>query len=96
LALIDTGASDSCIDEQLAQQLGLMPVDRRQVGGVAGQQLHYVYLAHLTVPNLGMQTLGPFIGVNLGGVHKVIMGRDFLTHTILIYNGEEGEITICN
>jgi hypothetical protein len=37
VALIDTGATVSCIDEKLAQKLSLPVIDRRYVGGVAGQ-----------------------------------------------------------
>jgi Aspartyl protease len=36
LALIDTGASESCIDETLAQQLQLPLVNQQQTGGVGG------------------------------------------------------------
>lgn len=94
-ALIDTGASASCIDEGLAQRLGLTVIDRRQVGGVAGTQLHNVYLALVVIPALNLQNLGPFIGVNLRGLHKIIVGRDFLVHTVLIYDGLTGSITLC-
>jgi len=33
-ALVDTGASESCIDSMLAAQLNLPVVDRRGIGGV--------------------------------------------------------------
>src|SRR5438093_12968301 len=35
-ALIDTGASDSCIDEELAQQLQLPLIDHQQGSGIGG------------------------------------------------------------
>jgi len=37
-ALIDTGATDSCIDEDFAKTLGLPIIDVRTVGGVAGKK----------------------------------------------------------
>jgi len=59
---------------------------------------HNVYLAHVWVPNLNTQNRGPFVGVNLGGTNilkqMVIVGRDFLFNSVLIYNGVTGDITL--
>lgn len=95
-ALIDTGASISCIDEGLALTLGLLVVDQRTVHGVAGPQIHNVYLLHCTVPALGMVVLGGFVGVTLGANTGAIIGRDFLARTIFIYDGPGGQITVCS
>lgn len=46
-ALIDTGASDSCIDSGIAESLNLPAIDNRPVSGVhlhAGGQVHSVLL----------------------------------------------------
>src|SRR5438552_4156222 len=37
-ALVDTGASESCIDSLLASQLNLPIVDKRMISGVHGNQ----------------------------------------------------------
>jgi len=46
-ALIDTGATMSCIDDQLAQQLGLPLINQVQSAGVHGSAPLNVYLAYL-------------------------------------------------
>lgn len=94
-ALIDTGATSGCIDEDLAKELGLPIIDRRVVGGVAGKKEHNVYLTTLIVPGLKLQKKGDLIGVDLANTHNVILGRDFLYHTIMIYDGTAGVISLC-
>jgi hypothetical protein len=95
LALIDTGATHSCVDEQLAQSLNLPIIDQQQVTGVAGPQAHNVYLAQLSMPPpLGAGYRGRLIGVQLGGPCRVIVGRDFLARAIMIYDGLNGTVTI--
>ncbi len=94
VALIDTGATLSCIDEKLAQQLSLPVIDRRDVGGVGGRKKHNVYLAHMIVPALGAESKGAFLGVDLSAYQPVLLGRDFLAHTIFIYNGQNGRVTL--
>lgn len=92
-ALVDTGATDSCVDNKLAQDLSLQAIDRCFVGGVAGKQEHLVYLGKLVVPDVGIYTVGRLIGVDLGSGQPVILGRDFLSNTIMIYDGLAGDVT---
>jgi len=49
-ALIDTGASQSCIDKQLAETLQLPIVDEQQISGVSGLDKVNMHLAHIYVP----------------------------------------------
>jgi hypothetical protein len=93
-ALIDTGATDSCIDDAFARTLKLPVIDRSEVDGVGGRALHNVYLAHVNLPELGTENKGPFIGVDLSSSQRVILGRDFLRDSILIYNGPAGSIIL--
>jgi hypothetical protein len=94
-ALIDTGATHSCIAEPLAQKLNLPIIDQQQVSGVAGPQTHNVYLAQLSIPPpLAASYRGRLIGVQLGGFYQVIVGRDFLSRTLMICDGLNGTITI--
>jgi hypothetical protein len=98
-ALVDTGAGESCIDSFLAAQLNLPIVDRVQIGGVGGVHVVNVHLAQVHVPALHFTVYGPFAGVHLaagGQLHSVLIGRTFLQHFTMIYEGRTGTVTIHN
>ena len=61
-ALIDTGASTSCIDRALAEELELPIVDRRPFGGIAGEYEANMYLAHIYAPVVDYIEYGLFAG----------------------------------
>ena len=48
--LVDTGASSSCIDAELARDLGLPVVDQATVGGVGGSLTVDMFWSQLYVP----------------------------------------------
>jgi hypothetical protein len=96
-ALVDTGATECCIDSLLAAQLSLPLVNRRQVSGVHGSHIANVYLAQVHVPSLRITMNGAFSGVDLkagGQVHSALIGRTFLRHFKMIYEGKTGTVTI--
>jgi predicted aspartyl protease len=62
-ALVDTGATESCIDSTLASQLNLPIVDKRIVSGVHGPQEVNMHLAQVRVPSLNHTIYGAFAGV---------------------------------
>jgi predicted aspartyl protease len=96
-ALIDTGAADSCIDEDLANELGLPLVDRQTCSGVGGEHELNIYLGHIRIPSLGQIRWGRFTGARLasgGQVHRALIGRAQLTEMVLIYDGPTGAVTI--
>ena len=96
-ALVDTGATESCIDGALAVQLNLPLVDRRHVAGVHGSLEVNVYLAQIHVPSLNKTMYGAFTGVHLragGQVHQALMGRTFLQHFTMHYDGRTGQVVI--
>jgi predicted aspartyl protease len=98
-ALVDTGATESCIDSGLAMRLNLPIVDRRQVSGVHGAREVNVHLAHVHIPALGYTIYGPFCGVDLvagGQAHHALIGRTFLQAFTMIYEGRTGTVTIHN
>jgi hypothetical protein len=98
LALLDTGASDSCIDQGLADYLSLPLVDRWRAGGIGGAHEMNVYLAALTIPTLGITKNGLFMAVRLvesGQPHSVLIGRDLMTDLIIIYDGRRGGVSLC-
>lgn len=96
-ALVDTGATESCIDSLLAVQLNLPIVDRRTVSGVSGPQDVNMHLAQVHIPALNFTIYGMFAGVHLaaGGVpHQALIGRSFLQRFTMTYNGMTGDVTI--
>lgn len=96
-ALVDTGATESCIDSSLAKQLNLPVVDRRRVAGAITAEKVDVYLAQIYVVSLDHVIYGRFAGVNLkssGQEHYALIGRTFLRHFSMTYNGKSGSVTI--
>ena len=98
-ALVDSGASESCIDDDLAQKLALPVVDRRRVSGIGGIHEVNMYLAQIHVPSLRFTLYGAFAGVNLiagGQSHYALIGRTFLRHFTMTYEGRTGTVTLSN
>jgi len=96
-ALVDTGASESCIDNLLAAQLNLPIVDRRPISGVHGTQMANMYLAQVHVPSLNFTIYGAFAGVDLvagGQPHSALIGRTFLQRFTMVYEGATGTVTL--
>lgn len=96
-ALVDTGATQCCIDDDLAIKLALPVVDRQQITGVSGVREVNMYLAHIHVPALGFTMYGSFAGVDLiagGQQHYALIGRTFLRHFHMVYEGQTGTVTL--
>jgi predicted aspartyl protease len=96
-ALVDTGATESCIDSLLAAQLNLPVVDRRMVSGVHGSKEVNVHLAQIHIPSLGRTIYGVLAAVDLvagGQIHKALIGRTFLQHLTMVYEGLTGKVTL--
>lgn len=96
-ALVDSGATESCIDSLLAAQLNLPLVNRRPVSGVHGEKEVNVYLAQVYIPSLKAVINGYFCGVDLkagGQMHSALIGRTFLRHFHMIYEGDTGKVII--
>src|SRR5713226_10749635 len=51
-ALVDTGATECCIDSLVASTLKLPIIDRRVVAGISGTHVTNMYLAQVHVPLL--------------------------------------------
>jgi Aspartyl protease len=98
-ALVDTGASESCIDAALAMSLNLPIIDQRTFGGISGSHRANMHLAHIHIPSLAFTIYGPFAGVGLqagGQHHQALIGRTFLKAFTMIYEGRTGSVTIHN
>ena len=97
LALVDTGAVESCIDEGLAERLELPALDRRTVTTVSGPLETTLYAVQVSLPGLGCTLHGAFFGVRLAGQpHVVLLGRDLLRYFTMVYDGRTGRVTLSN
>lgn len=99
VAMIDTGASVNCIDEGFAASLGLPAIDRRRMGGTGGLHASTVYLCALHVKSLDLRFYEPLHGVRLvdsGLEHRILLGRPFLRHFVLVYDGIGGVVTLAD
>ena len=87
MALIDTGATSTCIDEDIPAVLGLAPLDRREVLTPSGKDSQLRYAVRIAFPGTSVSAL-PFwvvygsklakIGQTTAGEPlKVLLGRDF-------------------
>ena len=97
LALVDTGALESCIDDQLAKKLGLPVIDKQQCSGASGPAMLDVHMAYIDIPSLAWGIYGRFMGVHLvagGQQHNVLLGRTMLSNMVMIYDGPKGGVTI--
>ncbi|MES0048537.1 aspartyl protease family protein [Mesorhizobium sp. M0053] len=98
-ALVDTGASESCIDSGLAMHLNLPIVDQRRISGSGGAHDVNMHLAHIHIPGLATTISGAFAAVNLaagGQSHLALIGRTFLMYFRMHYDGMTGTVSISN
>ncbi len=98
-ALVDTGAGESCIDSSLASSLSLPIVDQQITSGAHGAHPVNVHLAQIHVPSLNFTIHGRFAGVHLtagGQRHMALIGRTFLQHFTMIYEGRTGTVVVSN
>ncbi len=96
-ALVDTGATESCIDSALAANLDLPIVDRQNVAGVHGAHEVNIHLAQIHVPDLKFTVSGLFAAVHLragGQPHFALIGRTFLRAVKMTYDGVSGSVTL--
>lgn len=94
-ALIDSGASHSSIDETLASQLGLPAVDKLPIDGISGGYMATIYMAQIQFSNHPFTIWGRFAGVNLSRRRfKTLIGRTFLQHFTMHYDGQTGAVTL--
>jgi hypothetical protein len=96
-ALIDTGATISCIDKALAAALKLPAVDKQKFGGAAGLYEAEMHSAQIHVPSLVATIHGLFAAVDLvggGQRHVALIGRTFLQNLKMAYDGTTGKVTL--
>ena len=98
LALIDTGAISSCIDEETAKQMHLPVVNVVNMAS-ASHALHQANQYPVKIQFTGFPIA--FNAMNaMGAPLKIqgliaIIGRDLLMRCTFIYNGSLGQISLC-
>jgi len=89
--LIDTGASDVCIDYRVAVALGLDEIDQQTVGVVGASVPATVYMGILEIPELGFSEIMPLFALKVRRpTHDVLLGRSLLEHFIVTFDGPSG------
>lgn len=104
IGLIDTGATLTCIQEDILVSLGLNPIGQVNSGTANGPKPCNIYPARIVFPTQGWTLdLGKAMGVNLAGQVIPIkppqpiialLGRNLLEHCVFIYNGIMGLWTV--
>lgn len=96
-ALIDTGASRSGVHETTITALGVNPIGVATVSTAGGQRQQRLYPARFRFPDARWNfEFSSTIGLDLSGQTVggrdiiVLLGRDVLSRTLLVYNGPGG------
>lgn len=96
-AMIDTGASISTINSQVAQNAGLQQTGETQLGGVGGVQDSAIYAAAVTLPDYNV-TVNPVQVASVAGQlpaqADMLIGRDVLENLVMTYDGGQGQISL--
>jgi predicted aspartyl protease len=96
-ALIDTGATSTCVDDGVARDLGLPVVDVAKMASASEETEQNVYPIEVDVVASDLKINSPkSIGANLRDNQDIIalIGRDVLRHTTFHYNGVTGDFTL--
>ena len=96
LALIDTGASSSCVDNSTIESLGIKSIGVVDTMTPAGPKQQYRYPAHFFFPAARINVdFGSITGADLKDQPiMALIGRDILSNFIFVYNGTLGMYTI--
>ena len=95
-ALIDTGASNTCIDQGAAEKAGLPTIGKAAMASASHPEHEVpVYSAKLVIPQFSDIDVAYAMGANLGGMGlTALIGRDLLQRAVLVYNGTDGSIAL--
>lgn len=100
-ALIDTGATRTCVDKAVLEALNVQATGTVTTGTAAGPAQQLLFPAKLSFPggNFVIE-FGSVIAVDLSGQSIAgqnviaLIGRDVLSRCVLVYNGPAGIFTL--
>ena len=96
-ALIDTGASSTCIDREAAERAGLAVVDSGPITSVTHEaEIVPIYAGKLDIAGLPNDIVSHrAYGANLAPQGLIaLIGRDALMSCVLVYNGPDGSYSL--
>ena len=115
--LVDTGATSTCIGENTAAELGILPVGTSKTRGAGGVHENKLYPVQIVIPVKHGAGTKPMlldeVVMGIPDLHKLLdevvprsddddarykviglLGRDFLQHTVMKYDGPGGRVLI--
>ncbi|MBP5787605.1 MAG: aspartyl protease family protein [Kiritimatiellae bacterium] len=107
-ALLDTGATNTSIDETIAKKLMLSPIGFSEIGTAGGKRTSATYVADISFPGLGLlpQRMLRIGSCNLSFNEKIgtsrpqnlgaLIGRDILSKWLVVWNGPGATVSICD
>lgn len=96
-ALIDTGASSTCIDQNAAEGAGLAVVDSGPMSSAThANEIVPIYAGKIEIIGMSISVnVMRAYGVNLNSQDLIaLIGRDLLSQCVLVYNGLEGSFSL--
>ena len=105
-ALLDTGASVTCITSKLAQDVGLKPMGKRPMSSASGTKAMNTYLADVFLPfgdptsatGVPMHGHQNMILMEFDGgspLYQALLGRDIICNGFFSMAGYDKRFTIC-
>ena len=97
LALIDTGASSTCIDQKAAEDAGLAVVDSGPMSSAThDNEIVPIYAGRVDIVGMSISvSANRAYGVNLKSQELIaLIGRDILASCVLVYNGPDGSFSL--
>ena len=95
-ALIDTGASSTCISQNIVEKIGLFAFYIQKAFTAAGETQQYLYdvgiILPITQPNI-ISIQAPCADLS-GQSFQVLLGRDVMSQCTLFYNGPDNSFTL--
>ncbi|MEM9324432.1 MAG: hypothetical protein AAGA85_02205 [Bacteroidota bacterium] len=96
IALIDTGASNSCVSQRIVDELALIPFDFQQVYTANGSTEQLLYDVGFILPisqavPIWVQAPGADL---IGQPYGALIGRDVLASCTMFYNGPDNSFTL--
>jgi len=94
-AMIDTGATVSVIEPDVAKRLGLKPVGIVEISTASSESVEcYQYLIRLIFPNNVIVETTAVEAPLRGQQTQCLIGRDVLSHGVLVYTGYINQFTL--